>query len=166
MSARTPAMTPSHAVELTLLPQACRDDLTFWRRHLEPVLAMGRGTTAALQQIAEATGAGYTTVTRKYYALKDQTDPANTTTFAEVGVITSEHVFLMNELDGAVPATSIGQLHSLDVTSNVCTVDTADNTTPCFRVVGIFSQIQPITDKSDDIKGRLLVKILQSVLDT
>lgn len=102
----------------------------------------------------------------KYYALKDQTDPGNTTTFAEVGVITSEHVFLMNELDGAVPATSIGQLHSLDVTSNVCTVDTADNTTPCFRVVGIFSQIQPITDKSDDVKGRLLVKILQSVLDT
>jgi hypothetical protein len=102
----------------------------------------------------------------KYYALQDQANPGNTTTFAEVGVITSEHVFLMNELDGAVPATSIGQLHSLDVTSNVCTVDTADNTTPCFRVVGIFSQIQPITDKSDDVKGRLLVKILQSVLDT
>lgn len=72
MSARTPAMTPGHAVELTLLPKACRDDLTFWRRHLEPVLALPRGTTAALQRIADATGAGYTTVTRKFYALKDR----------------------------------------------------------------------------------------------
>lgn len=102
----------------------------------------------------------------KYYALKDQADPGNTTTFAEVGVITAEQVFVMNELDGVVPATSVGKLHSLDVTSNVCTVDTADNTTPCFRVVGIAYVDQPLQNKSDDVHGRLYVKVLQSVLDT
>jgi len=102
----------------------------------------------------------------KYYALTDQDDPGDTTTKAEVGVITSEHVFLMNELDGTVPTTSIGALHSLDVTSNVCTVDTADNTTPCFRVVGIMADNSPVTDLAADVHGRLLVKVLQSVLDT
>ena len=102
----------------------------------------------------------------KFYALKDQADPGNATTYAEVGVIKADHVFVMNELDGVVPATSIGQLHSLDVTSNVCTVDTADNTTPCFRVVGIAALDQPLTDKSDDIHGRLYVSVLQTVLDT
>lgn len=105
-------------------------------------------------------------VALKYFALSDQSNPGNNTTYAEVGVIVSDHVFLMNELDGAVPAGSIGQLHSLDVTSNVCTVDTADNTTPAFRVVGILADEQPITDKSDDVHGRLLVKVLQTVLDT
>jgi len=102
----------------------------------------------------------------KYYALKDQTDPGNATTFAEVGIIKADHVFVMNELNGAVPATAVGQLYSLDVTLNVCTVDTADNTTPCFRVTGIAVTDDPINNKSDDICGRLYVTVLQSVLDT
>jgi hypothetical protein len=102
----------------------------------------------------------------KYFALKDQADPGNATTFAEVGIITKDHVFVMNELDGAVPATAVGQLYSLDVTSNVCTVDTADNTTPCFRVKGIAVTDDPMNNKSDDIHGRLYVTVLQSVLDT
>jgi hypothetical protein len=102
----------------------------------------------------------------KYYALKDQDDPGDTTTKAEVGIVTADQVFVMNELDGAVPSTSIGQLHSIDVTSNVCTVDTADNTTPCFRVVGLAQVDDPINNKSDDVHGRMYVSVLQSVLDT
>jgi len=105
-------------------------------------------------------------VALKYYALTDQDDPGDTTTYAEVGIVTADHVFVMNELDGTVPTTSIGALHSIDVTSNVCTVDTADNTTPCFRVVGIAALDQPMTDVAADVKGRLYVSVIQTVLDT
>lgn len=105
-------------------------------------------------------------VALKYYALTDQADPGDATTFAEVGIVTADMVFVMNELDGTVPTTSVGALHSIDVTSNICTVDTADNTTPCFRVIGIATVDDPINNKSDDVHGRMYVSVLQSVLDT
>ena len=102
----------------------------------------------------------------RFYALTAQTNPGNATTYATVGVVTGDHVFVMNELDGTVATTSIGALHSLDVTTNKHTVDTADNTHPCFVVVGIAALDQPMTDVAADVKGRLYVKVIQTVLDT
>lgn len=101
----------------------------------------------------------------KYYALKDQANPGNTTTYAEVGVIDPDHVFVMNELDGAVTVANVGARYALDVTSNVCTLDVGDADHDAFLVVGVASSDEPINNKSDDVKGRAYVKVLSSVLE-
>ena len=101
----------------------------------------------------------------KYLALKDQADPGNATTLAEVGVIQPDHVFVMNELNGAVTVANIGGRYALDVTSNVCTVDVDDTGHDAFIVKGVASADQPVTDKSDDVKGRVYVSVLSSVIE-
>jgi len=102
----------------------------------------------------------------KYQAITDQTDPGNATTFAEVYVIDPDHVFRINELDGTVSAANIGKLYSVDVTSNVCTVDVADNDTPCFVMVDVGSNRSPVEFADVDVKGVCYVRFIQSVLDT
>lgn len=101
----------------------------------------------------------------KYFALKDQADPGNATTYAEVGVIEADHIFAMNELNGAVTAANIGGRYALDVTSNVCTVDVDDTSHDAFIVKGVASADEPINNKTDDVKGRLYVSVLSSVLE-
>jgi len=100
----------------------------------------------------------------KYYALKDQADPGNATTTAEVGIIDPDHVFLMNELNGAVTNANIGVRYALDVTSNVCTVDVDDTGHDAFIVKDVLSATRPLTDKTDDVCGRLLVQVIASVI--
>jgi len=101
----------------------------------------------------------------KYFALTDQADPGNATTLAEVGVIDPDHVFMMNELNGAVTVANIGARYALDVTSNVCTVDVDDTGHDAFIVKDVMSAVEPINNKSDDVNGRLLVSILSSVIE-
>jgi len=101
----------------------------------------------------------------KYFALQDQADPGNATTLAEVGVISPDHVFVMNELNGAVTVANIGARYALDVTSNVCTVDVDDTGHDAFIVKGVASADEPINNKSDDVKGKLYVSVLSSVIE-
>lgn len=65
-------VSQTEALELRTLPKAARDDLNFWRKHLEPLLLLKRGVVHELARIARDTDTGKTTVTRKYYALKDR----------------------------------------------------------------------------------------------
>lgn len=115
--------------------------------------------------VACATDADAGTGGIKYLALEDQADPNNNTTKAKVGVITRDHVFVMNELDGAVDAANVGLAYALDVTSNVCTFDESDTSNPAIEVVGLMSDVSPVTDTTSDVKGRALVKILTTVLE-
>jgi len=101
----------------------------------------------------------------KYFALADQADPGNATTECEVGVITADHQFVINELDGAVTVANIGARYALDVTSNVCTLDVGDTGHDCFIVKDVMSAIEPINNKSDDVCGRAIVSVLQSVIE-
>jgi hypothetical protein len=101
----------------------------------------------------------------KYLALEDQADPNNNTTLATVGVITRDHVFIMNELDGSADSANIGIAYGLDVTSNVCTLDEGDTGNPALEVVGIMADINPVQDVATDTKNRALVKILTTVLE-
>jgi hypothetical protein len=101
----------------------------------------------------------------KYLALEDQADPNNNTTFATVGVITRDHVFIMNELDGSADSANIGIAYGLDVSANVCTLDEGDTSNPALEVVGIMADINPVQDVATDTKNRALVKILTTVLE-
>lgn len=120
-------------------------------------------TSGLLKACASVADAGTGGI--KYLAFKDQADPGNSTTEAEVGVITRDHVFVMNELDGAVDKANIGIAYDLNVTSNVCTFDEASSANPAIEVVGILSDASPVTDSTSDTKGRALVKILTTVLE-
>lgn len=101
----------------------------------------------------------------KYLALADQADPDNNTTYATVGVITRDHTFIMNELDGSLDAANVGIAYGLDVTSNVCTIDEGDTGNPALEVVGLMSDKNPIQDVATDTKNRGLVKVLTTVLE-
>lgn len=101
----------------------------------------------------------------KYFALTDQADPGNATTLAEVCVITADMQFVINELNGAVTVANIGARYALDVTSNVCTVDVDDTGHDCFVLKNVMSAVEPINNKADDVCGRAIVSVLQSVIE-
>lgn len=100
----------------------------------------------------------------KYFALKDQADPGNATTLAEVGVIDPAHTFIINSSSTAPALTYIGKSCALDVTSNVCTAVIGQSATPAFKIMDVMSTQQPLTDKVDDVNGRVLVQVLTSVI--
>lgn len=101
----------------------------------------------------------------QYFALTDQTDPGNSTTYAKVGVIHEDHVFEINELDGTIGAANIGQHYGIDVTSNVVTIDVGDTTNDALVVVDVASNYNPLQNSAADVKGRARVKVLAVVLD-
>jgi len=101
----------------------------------------------------------------KYHALTTQTDPGNTTTYAEVALITKDIVFEGNEYNAtASDAAWIGNIYGIDV-STVTTVDVSDTSTPSVRVIDIASNYEPLKNKSTDTNPRLRFTVLQSVLD-
>jgi len=87
------------------------------------------------------------------------------TTRKEMAVITAGDVFEMNELDGTVAETTVGGLYGLDVTSNICTVDLGDDSNTAFRVVDPSWVQSPFIDDSADVKARLLVEIIEAVIN-
>lgn len=101
----------------------------------------------------------------KYFALTDQTDPGNSTTYAEVGVIHPDHVFEINELDGAVDSANIGGIYGIDVTSNVVTVDEGDTSNPALKVIAVASDYNTLQNDVADVKGRCKVQVIASVID-
>ena len=101
----------------------------------------------------------------KYVALSDQADPGNSTTEAEVGVITADMVFAVNELDGAVAATDEGASFGIDVTSNIVTVDIGDVTNVALTIVERMSDISPAQYTGADVKAKVLCKVRTDVID-
>lgn len=100
----------------------------------------------------------------KYLALADQADPGNATTYAEVGVIDPAHVFVMNLYSGAPSSATIGANIALNVASNVCTADYTDTTHDSLNVVDVLATQTPLTDSASDTYGRILVKVLGTVI--
>jgi len=111
---------------------------------------------------ASASGA----INYKYHALTTQADPGNTTTYAEVALITEDIVFEGNELDATSSSAAwIGNIYDINVTSNVVTVDVGKTTTASVKVVDVGFNYEPIKNASADTYPRLRFKVLQSVLD-
>jgi len=101
----------------------------------------------------------------KYLALADQADPGNSTTEVEVGVITSQHEFEGNELDGAVSDANVGEQYGINVTSNVVTVDVGDTTNPAVVITDRGPQWSPVEYETSDVKGKLRFRYLTTVLE-
>lgn len=101
----------------------------------------------------------------KFYALKDQTDPGNNTTKAEVGVITQDTVFEGNELDGTLAATNLLVKAAIDVTNNIVTVDVTDAGNDAVIVTELGSTYNPILYKTDDIKAKCKFKVIPAALE-
>jgi hypothetical protein len=120
-------------------------------------------TTGELDTCASDADAGTGGI--KFYALTDQANPGADGTYAEVGVIHPDHVFEINELDGAVDQANIGQIYGIDVTSNVVTVDEGDTSNPALKVIAVASDYNPAQNLVDDVKGRCRVQVIASVID-
>ena len=102
----------------------------------------------------------------KYHALSTQADPGDTTTYAEVALITKDIVFEGNEVDAtASSAAWIGNIYAINVASNIVTIDVSATSLPSVRVVDIASNYEPIRNKSTDTCPRIRFTVLQSVLD-
>jgi len=101
----------------------------------------------------------------KYLALSTQTDPGNSTTEEEVGVITHDHIFEGNELDGAVSVSNIGMNYGIDVTSNVVTVDVGDTSNPAVVITDVGSQFSPEQYEASDVCGKLRFQVLTTVIE-
>lgn len=100
----------------------------------------------------------------KYVALTDQTDPGNSTTETEVGVITQDMIWAINELDGTVALTDVGLQCGIDVTSNVVTADIGDETNLAVEVTGRMQDINP-AKYGNDTKAKILVKVIPAALE-
>jgi len=102
----------------------------------------------------------------KYYALEDASDPeAEDTTLASVGIITRDHEFIGNELDGTLTSTAKGQFYGLDVTSNVCTLDAGDTDNDALEVTRIGTEIAPAKYAAADTLQKVCFKILTVALE-
>ena len=100
----------------------------------------------------------------KFVALTDQTDPGNSTTLAEVGVITSDMIWGMNELDGTVALTDVGAQFAVDVTSNVVTVDIGDTTNIAVEITDLGATLNPIKYVVADVKAKVYAKVIAAAL--
>jgi len=102
----------------------------------------------------------------KFLALNNQDDPgANDTDYPEVGIITDEMVFEINELDGTVATANIGVAYGIDVTSNVVTIDVGDTSNPALQIVSLGFNRNPVLYKSDDIKAKVYAKVIPAVVN-
>ena len=112
-----------------------------------------------------ATNADASTGGIKYVALVDQADPANATTYVDVGVITQDMVFEGNELDGTATATDIGGQYALDVTSNICTLDLGDTSDDAFEIVDIGHLRNPAEYAATDVKNKVWFKVIPACIE-
>jgi len=109
-----------------------------------------------------------------YFALQDMdTATGDETIYTRVGVVHANDEFLMNvHHDTAASALATeaeaGINYAMDVASNVVSVDLEDSGTAaknCLRVVRPAWHNSTIQDKSTDIYGRVVVRVLQAAID-
>ena len=120
-------------------------------------------TAGALKECASNADAATGGV--KYLALNDQADPGDTTSTAEVAVITRDLLFEGNELDAAVTRAMIGQQAALDVTSNLVSVDISDTGNDAVEIVDLGWVYEPNMNKSTDVKGRLSFRVMTTNIE-
>lgn len=121
-------------------------------------------TSGLLNACASDTDSG--TGGAQYQSLTTQADPGNSTTYAKVAVLTSDIVFIGNELDGTISGANIGQLYGLDVTSNVHTIDVGDTSNPFATLTDVVSiNIETLRNTTSDVKARLLFTVLPAVIN-
>lgn len=101
----------------------------------------------------------------KYVALSDQADPTNSTTYAEVGIITRDHEFEGNELNGQVTAGTIGGHYAIDLTTNVVTIDVDDGSNPAVEITDVGFIYNPALYDATDTLAKLKFRILTTVLE-
>ena len=106
----------------------------------------------------------------KYLALTSQTDPGNSTTEAEVGILRAGLRYAMsltnNGTAQAADRSNLEQIYGLYVASNVCYVDENLTTTnACFRVKRLGWQVDPMRYPSADTNAIVIVEILTTVLE-
>ena len=82
------------------------------------------------------------------------------TTRKLVGIVAASDQYEMNELDNAVTDVMIGNQYSIDVTSNLCTLDTGNNTYQVFTLVMPFWRIREFQDASADTLARVIAQPL------
>lgn len=101
-----------------------------------------------------------------HYALQDL-DTAYTadTSRLNVGIVHADDIWEIHEKTGAVTEARKGQEYEMDVTSNVCTLDVSQNSYPVFIVVQVGWRERPYQDASDDVYGRLTVRVLDAVIN-
>ena len=107
----------------------------------------------------EATGGGI-----KYVLLEDQ-DTSTSSSDVWVGDITSGMVFEINELDGAVTNSSIGDSFAINVTSNIVTFDVSDTTDEAVVLMRIAADYEPEKNASGDTLALCHVRVRQDVMD-
>ena len=87
------------------------------------------------------------------------------TTKKEFRKINDNCVFEMNELDGTVAETDLGQWFDMDVTSNLDTVNVGSNSHAVFEVIDLGWLREPLMNASTDTLAVLYVKVLARTLD-
>lgn len=100
-----------------------------------------------------------------HYALTDQTNPGNTTTLAEVGIITSDMEWEMNALSQRVQRTQVAAKYALNVASNIVTVDPTDPTNVAVQITSVGPIFSPAQYDFTDTKQRVRCKILSTVIE-
>jgi len=101
----------------------------------------------------------------QYYALADQTDPANNTTYVTVGVIEPDHEFEMNENSTTLGDSLVGKKVNIVVASNVVTVDKATTSDPAVKIVALGSTYNPAEYDTTDNQAKCRVRVLRECLD-
>ena len=128
-----------------------------------------RDSAGLLQVVAtgtgDASGGGI-----QFQALKDQADPGNSTTFANVMKIANDTIFEGNLFDDTTtqsyPAAAVeGQQYGIDVQSNVHSVDHDETTTVCFEVTEISPDYNESENTLTDVYGRVRFKVLQTCIE-
>jgi len=87
------------------------------------------------------------------------------TTYKRMARLHKDDILEMFELNGAIAESDVKERRALDVTSNVCTVDNDDTDNDAFIVVAPVWREEAYVNTSTDLKARVLVKILDAVVN-
>jgi hypothetical protein len=110
----------------------------------------------------------------KYYALTDQANPGDSTTYAEVGVITPTLEFEGNCKSGTVSDANVGQVYDIDSTANAddstvddITVDTAggEQALGAAHITAIASDYNRIQNAAADTNAVVRFRIPAAIID-
>ena len=101
----------------------------------------------------------------QYQAMTDVSDPgAEDTVKAPVRVIRDDVDFIGNMTSGTNPA--VDALYSLDVASNVCTIDPSAGSNKDIKVVVLMSDRDPANYTTADTLAKVIFRVIYSGIDS
>lgn len=120
-------------------------------------------------ECSDSAGVSYAANAITHYALTTLgTVTGNSTTKKLYGVVHEDDIWYMSEKALAVDASMQGQCYGMDVSSNLCTVDTSLTaggiTYTVLQVLSLGWYKQPFQTVSTDTLGRLSVQILSAAI--